>query len=105
MRDFKTYEKNWCGVTYFLRYLGAEVEGQCKWYIWSKDVDLDQYDDTLWYTKEEAILTAQHSIFVSQNGKYDSLELTSYTEKECSNDWCDFTHEKGYCTCNDTMEK
>lgn len=22
-------------------------------------------------------------------------------EDVCSNDWCDFTHEKGYCTCND----
>ena len=71
MRDFKTYEKNWCGVTYFLRYLGAEVEGQCKWYIWSKDVDLDQYDDTLWYSKEEAIMSAHYSIFVSKYGKYE----------------------------------
>jgi len=22
------------------------------------------------------------------------------TEVECMNDWCDFTHEKGYCTCD-----
>ena len=35
---------------------------------------------------------------------YESLKWTSYAEQECSNDWCDFTHESGYCTCNDTME-
>ena len=51
--------------------MGAEVEGQCKWCIWSEDVDLDQYDDTLWYSKEEAIMSAHYSIFVSKYGKYE----------------------------------
>lgn len=23
------------------------------------------------------------------------------TNDECMSDWCDFTHDRGYCTCND----
>jgi len=46
--------------------MGAEVEGQCKWYIWSNDIDLNQYDDTLLYTKEDAVLTARNSISLSK---------------------------------------
>ena len=46
--------------------MGAEVEGQCKWYIWSNDVDLDQFSDTLWYGKEEAVMAARTSIIRSK---------------------------------------
>ena len=68
MKRFKTYEETYCDVKWFLRYMGAEVEGQCKWYIWSDDVDLDRHNDTLWYDKECAILTARTAIFVSKYG-------------------------------------
>jgi hypothetical protein len=66
MKRFKTYEETYCGVKWFVRYMGAEVEGQCKWYIWSNDIDLNQYDDTLLYTKEDAVLTARNSISLSK---------------------------------------
>jgi hypothetical protein len=66
MKRFKTYEETYCGVKWFLRYMGREAQGQCKWYIWSDDVDLNQYDDTLLYTKEDAVLTARNSISLSK---------------------------------------
>ena len=66
MKRFKTYEEMYCDLKWFLRYMGAEVEGQCKWYIWSNDVDLDQFSDTLWYGKEEAVMAARTSIIRSK---------------------------------------
>jgi hypothetical protein len=33
--------------------------------------------------------------------EYDVLEEH---EDECFGDWCDYTHEKGYCTCNSHEE-
>jgi hypothetical protein len=67
MKSFKTYEKQHRGIQYFIRYMGAQVEGQCKWYIWSNDFDFDTYTDSLWYTKEEAVTSANYAIFESIN--------------------------------------
>ena len=65
MKRFKTYEETYCGVKWFLRYMGREVQGQCKWYIWSDDVDFDKYNDTLWYSADEARFVARY--IISQN--------------------------------------
>ena len=45
--------------------MGREAEGQCKWYIWSNDIDFDKYNDTLWYSADEARFVARY--IISQN--------------------------------------
>jgi len=63
MSNFNKYSITLNGVHFFIQYLGREVEGQCKWHITSKDiVNLEEYIDTLWYTKQEAIEALQDYI-------------------------------------------
>jgi hypothetical protein len=69
MSKFKIHEKTYLDVPYFMRYMGSDVEGQLKWYIWSPDVCLDEFVDTLWYSKEEARMSAEYAIFCNLHGK------------------------------------
>jgi hypothetical protein len=41
--------------------MGKEVEGVCKWYIRSNEFNLEEYTDSLWATKGEAIEAAYNS--------------------------------------------
>jgi hypothetical protein len=66
MRKFKTYEETYCGIKWFMRYMGIGLEGQCKWYIWSDDINFYEYNDTLWYSADEARFVARYIISKKQ---------------------------------------
>ena len=62
-RAFKKYPVTINALQFFVQYLGAEVEGNCKWHITSIDIpNIDSEIDTLWHTKEEAIQAIQEFI-------------------------------------------
>lgn len=63
MKTFKKYPVTINDLQFFVQYLGAEVEGNCKWHITSIDIpNIDLEIDTLWHTKEEAIQAIQEFI-------------------------------------------
>jgi hypothetical protein len=61
MSRFKTTTHKINGFEFFLTYMGKEVEGVCKWYIRSNEFNLEEYTDSLWATKGEAIEAAYNS--------------------------------------------
>lgn len=61
MKRFKKYEQTFEGVTYYVKYLGALVEGNLKWYTWSNSFDFGSVDQ-LWSTKSEAEEAAKEAI-------------------------------------------
>ena len=62
-RAFKKHPVTINALQFFVQYLGAEVEGNCKWHITSIDIpNIDSEIDTLWHTKEEAIQAIQEFI-------------------------------------------
>lgn len=32
-----------------------DIEGECKWNVWSEDFEILEFMDSLWYTKKEAL--------------------------------------------------
>lgn len=61
MKRFKTHEQTFEGVTYYVKYLGALVEGNLKWYTWSNSVDFGSVEQ-LCATKSEANESAKEAI-------------------------------------------
>ena len=39
-----------------------DVEGECKWNVWSDEFEILEYMDGLWYTKSEAVMMIQSEI-------------------------------------------
>ena len=63
VKTFKKHPVTINALQFFVQYLGAEVEGNCKWHITSIDIpNIDSEIDTLWHTKEEAIQAIQEFI-------------------------------------------
>ena len=63
MSRFKTTTHKINNYNFLLTYMGKEVEGVCKWYIRSNEFDLEEYTDSLWATKGEALEAAYASTF------------------------------------------
>jgi hypothetical protein len=70
-REFKTYREHSGvdGIVFFIKYMGALVEGQCKWYVWSPDFDFEPWGN-LFHTKDEARISAMTAVFTAKHGQY-----------------------------------
>jgi len=70
-RQFKTYQEHSGvdGIVFSIKYMGALVEGQCKWYVWSDSFDFEPWGN-LFHTKEEARISAMTAVFTAKHGQY-----------------------------------
>jgi hypothetical protein len=64
MSRFKKYTQVINNYEFTIRYMGAMVEGCNKWYVYSEQFDIDQYTDSLWNTKQEAIQAAHEATLI-----------------------------------------